>query len=99
MNVTNSALESGNWTGMLKMTLITSACQLLPILFIYARVKNVYVLPDSVNAAKAQCCDDRRTVAGAYLFYGVFFASIVYSLVQSFYVAARPGYYSVCIDR
>ena len=91
VNVSNSALEKGNWTGVLKLTIICSSIQFLPVFGIYARTPGgVNLLPDSIADTKAQCDPGRKTPAGAWAFFVLFFGSIAFSAGQSFYLAVDP---------
>merc|ERR1711908_228282 len=38
-NVSNAAIEDGNWGGLIKLTYVTSAVQIVPIFFIYCKFK------------------------------------------------------------
>jgi hypothetical protein len=89
-DVSDSAIEDGKWAGVLKLTIICSAVQILPIFFIYARTPGgICLLPDSVDATKAQC-DSRKSSLGPWLFYVLFFGAIAFSLGQSLWLAVNP---------
>ena len=89
-DVSDSAIEDGRWNGMLKLTIIVSAIQIFPIFLFYVRTPGgIALLPNSVEDTKAQC-DGRRTAAGPWLFYVLFFGSIAFSLGQSLYLAVDP---------
>ena len=89
-DVSDSAIEEGKWAGVLKLTIICSAVQILPIFFIYARTPGgICLLPDSVDATKAQC-DSRKSSIGPWLFYFLFFGAIAFSLGQSLWLAVNP---------
>lgn len=90
-NVSDSAIESGNWNGILKLTIICSSIQFLPVFGIYARTPGgIDLLPNSIEATKAQCDPGRKTPAGAWVFFFLFFGSIAFSAGQSFYLAINP---------
>ena len=89
-DVSDSAIEEGKWAGVLKLTVICSAVQILPIFFIYMRTPGgICLLPDSVDATKAQC-DQRKSSIGPWLFYFMFFGAIAFSLGQSLWLAVNP---------
>ena len=74
----------------MKLTVICSAVQVLPIFFIYMRTPGgICLLPDSVDATKAQC-DSRKSSLGPWLFYFLFFGAIAFSLGQSLWLAVNP---------
>jgi len=91
-NVSDSAIEGGNWEGVLKLTIICSTIQFLPVFGIYLKTPGgIALLPNSIEDTKAQCDTGRRTPAGAWAFYVLFFASIAFSAGQSFYLAVDPN--------
>ena len=90
-NVSDSAIDNGNWNGILKLTIICSSIQFLPVFGVYARTPSgVNLLPNSIEATKAQCDPGRKTPAGAWAFFALFFGSIAFSTGQSFYLAIDP---------
>ena len=90
-DVSDSAIEDGKWAGVLKLTIICSAVQILPIFLIYTRTPGgICLLPDSVDATKAQC-DRRKSAMGPWLFYALFFGAVAFSLGQSLWLAVNPG--------
>jgi len=93
VNVSDNAIENHNWSGVLKLTLITSGIQLLPVFFIYGESPSgIKFLPDNIDETKAQCRNpNRRSNAGAYLFFALFGGSIVASILQSLYVIFYPN--------
>lgn len=90
-NVSNAAIEDGNWGGLIKLTYVTSAVQIVPIFFIYCKFKGVAVLPNSTVETKAQWNLENYTWAGAFAFMFLFIGSIVASLFESLYVIYFPG--------
>ena len=90
VNVSDNAIEYHHWRGMLKLTIICSSIQFLPIFGIFAQTPSgIKLLPNSIEETNSQCAANRRTPAGAYAFYILFFGSIFFSLGQSFYLAAN----------
>ena len=75
-----------------------STIQFLPVFGIYLKTPGgVALLPNSIEDTKAQCDTGRRTPAGAWAFYALFFASIAFSAGQSFYLAVVPD--GLCPDK
>jgi len=106
VDVSNSAISNGNWTGLLKLTLVCSGIQLLPIFAIYGRVRGIRLLPDNIAQTKAQCLlrnndDDGllsssrrapgRSNYGAWLFFVLFSFSLLASVAESLWVIFLPS--------
>lgn len=91
-NVSNDAIENGNWNGILMLTVITSLIQALPILFVYSKVGTVRLMPNSITETKQQCGDDHApSHTCAALFFFLFVGSIVVSMAQALYVIFQPS--------
>ena len=93
VNVSNSALEKGNWTGVLKLTIICGCIQFLPVFGIYVETPRdkVKLLPNDIAETTAQCERGRSSWWGAFAFFFLFSASIVVSLGQALYVIYYPN--------
>mmetsp|Transcript_8414 Transcript_8414/g.27559 ORF Transcript_8414/g.27559 Transcript_8414/m.27559 type:complete len:363 (+) Transcript_8414:595-1683(+) len=98
VDVSNRAISNHNWTGLLKLTLVCSGVQLLPILGVYAKaplrdhsLKPLRLLPDNIAETKAQCLNRPPRPAGAWFFFALFVGSIVASVAQSLWVIADPA--------
>ena len=93
VNVSNSALEKGNWTGVLKLTIICGYIQFLPVFGIYVETPRdkVKLLPNDIAETTAQCERGRSSWWGAFAFFFLFSASIVVSLGQALYVIYYPN--------
>ena len=90
-NVSDSAIENHNYRGMLKLTVLTSLVQFVPIFFIYGSWCGVRFLPDSMEESKDQIQKHGKSDVGGALFMLFFFGSIAASLFESFYVIADPN--------
>ena len=90
-NVSDSAIENHNYRGMLKLTVLTSLVQFVPIFFIYGSWRGVRFLPDSMEESKDQIQKHGKSDVGGALFMLFFFGSIAASLFESFYVIADPN--------
>ena len=86
------ALEKGNWTGVLKLTIICGCIQFLPVFGIYGETpkEKIKFLPNNIDETTAQCSTGRRSWWGAFAFFFLFAASIVVSLGQALYVIYYP---------
>lgn len=91
VNVSNTALEKGHNTGMLKLTIITSLIQAAPILMIFWSYKGVRFLPDSIVETKAQTSPSKTSQFGAGLFMCLFFGSIFASMAEAVWVIVYPN--------
>ena len=90
-NVSDSAIENHNYRGMLKLTILTSLVQFVPIFFIYGSWRGIRFLPDSMEESKDQIQKHGKSDVGGMLFMLFFFGSIAASLFESFYVIADPN--------
>ena len=95
VDVRNRAIRHHNWTGLLKLTLICSGIQILPIFGIYANAPSgkIRLLPDNIAETKAQALGGRATRSpwGAWLFFSLFVGSIVASIAESLWVIFFPS--------
>ncbi|KAJ8603829.1 hypothetical protein CTAYLR_000263 [Chrysophaeum taylorii] len=91
-NVSNSAIENKNWNGVLKLTIICSAIQVVPVFFLYLKTPGgIRLLPNNIVETKRQCEPPQRSTLAASIFFFLFFGSILASLGQSLYVVFYPA--------
>ena len=90
-NVGDGAIENHNYAGILKLTVLTSVVQFVPIFFIYGSWRGIRFLPDSMEESKEQVEKNGRSDLGGTMFMLFFFGSIAASLFESFYVISNPN--------
>lgn len=92
--VSNTDLIDGNYAGVIKLTYLCSALQIVPVFFIYFKLNvngmDVACLPNSVVECQAQLNPENRTYWASVSFHFILIASIVVSFAQCIYVIYVP---------
>jgi hypothetical protein len=98
-DVDNRDIEAGNWGGLIDLVWITSVIRILPILFLWTRLRNVEVLPNGRREVRAQFDKDNKNWWGAFSFASIFISSLVVSVAAAVIAIYYPNlclqYYKV----
>lgn len=80
-NVSNSALEAGHYEGLVKLTILTSALQFIPIVL-------VYLLPDTKEQQKEMQSEGVSSWYGGFILLTVIIASLLFTVILNIYLLA-----------
>lgn len=87
----NADLIDHHWGGVIDLTWITSAVQLLPIAFVYAKIRGIDCLPDGRRETRAQYDPERSSWYGAVAFVTVYMGSIAAALTEGIILISDPN--------
>jgi len=80
-DVSNDAIKAGNYSGMWKLTVLTSVLQVLPLALIW-------LIPGSPAEQKELQKSDEKSRLGGFVFLTVLFVSLIWTVIESIYEIA-----------
>lgn len=89
-DVGNDELANGDFNGVITLTYITTAIQILPVFFVRCEFKGVRWVPENSAMVRAQHDVNKVDDFGATLFTVLFFGSIAFSLGESLWIIVYP---------